>query len=314
MGGMEGVSLEWEGVLGWGLRRQGSWGGSEQTGELGGWEDMGRDVGGPLSHHLSPQPGCLCPSHPAGPLVYNETFARPLHQPYLTLCPRGTHLQHLQDHVPCGPASGDQGTCCRPEPSAARAGRRDTWGPTPARRPCATSPARTGASAPAPTAVSADPAGGGVTATWMWTNAARTVPLCSQRCLNTPGSFRCECEPGWAPGPVGTGCHPLPTAPGTASLPPPVRDPPAPERLTRQVLELQQQMEKLEERVERALGTLRRLLPPPLAELGPDEAAELWSRLRHLDRLDSLSDQLLLLEERLGPAPARTAETGSDTK
>ncbi|CAM4564575.1 unnamed protein product [Lepidochelys kempii] len=38
----------------------------------------------------------------------------------------------------------------------------------------------------------------------------------------------------------------------------------------------------------------------PLAELGPDEAAELWSRLRHLDRLDSLSDQLLLLEERLG--------------
>ncbi|CAM4327182.1 unnamed protein product, partial [Lepidochelys kempii] len=250
------------------------------------------------------------------PLVYNETFARPLHQPYLTLCPGGRICSTyrttyrvalrqvtrdvLQTRAICcqgwkkrhvGANTCEEAVCYKPCQNG---------GVCTSPRPLSVPTRLGGALLPCGQNPGVLPHCEGLSSPDV-DECRSPVPLCSQRCLNTPGSFRCECEPGWAPGPDGTGCHPLPTAPvPLPSPPPPVRDPPAPERLTRQVLELQQQMEKLEERVERALGTLRRLLPPPLAELGPDEAAELWSRLRHLDRLDSLSDQLLLLEERLG--------------
>lgn len=42
---------------------------------------------------------------------------------------------------------------------------------------------------------------------------------------------------------------------------------------------------------------MRAVLPMPPEELQPEQVAELWGRG---DRIDSLSDQVLLLEERLG--------------
>ncbi|XP_044839373.1 epidermal growth factor-like protein 8 isoform X2 [Mauremys mutica] len=211
------------------------------------------------------------------PLVYNETFARPLHQPYLTLCHGGRVCSTYRTtyRVAMRQVTRDvlqtSAICCQ------------GW-----------KKRHVGAN----------------TCEEDVDECRSPTPLCPQRCLNTPGSYQCQCDPGAGLGPDGTRCHPLPTA-HTAPLPtPPVRGPPAPERLSRQVQELQQQMEKLEERVDRALGTLRRLLPPPLAELGPAEVAELWSRLRYLDRLDSLSDQLLLLEERLGACSCQDGRNG----
>ncbi|CAM4655860.1 unnamed protein product, partial [Lepidochelys olivacea] len=242
------------------------------------------------------------------PLVYNETFARPLHQPYLTLCPGGRICSTYRTtyRVALRQVTRDvlqtRAICCQ-------GWKKRHVGANTCEEAVCYKPCQNGGVCTSPDRCQCRPGWGGRYCHVDVDECRSPVPLCSQRCLNTPGSFRCECEPGWAPGPDGTGCHPLPTAP-VPLPPPPVRDPPAPERLTRQVLELQQQMEKLEERVERALGTLRRLLPPPLAELGPDEAAELWSRLRHLDRLDSLSDQLLLLEERLGACSCQDGRNG----
>ncbi|XP_043353181.1 epidermal growth factor-like protein 8 isoform X2 [Dermochelys coriacea] len=261
---------------------------------------MRGDVGGPLSHHLSPQPGCLCPSHPTGPPGLQRDLRQAAAPALPDPVPRGTHLQHLQV---TRDVLQTRAICC-PGWKKRHVGA-NTCEEAVCHKPC-----QNGGVCASPDSCQCRPGWGGRYCHVDMDECRSPVPLCSQRCLNTPGSYRCQCEPGFAPGPDGTGCHPLPTA-HTAPLPTaPVRDPPAPERLTRQVLELQQQMEKLEERVERALGTLRRLLPPPLAELGPDEAAELWSRLRYLDRLDSLSDQLLLLEERLGACSCQGGRNG----
>lgn len=243
------------------------------------------------------------------PLVYNETFARPLHQPYLTLCHGGRICSTYRTtyRVAMRQVTRDvlqtSAICCQ-------GWKKRHVGANTCEEAMCHKPCQNGGVCASPNRCHCRPGWGGRYCHVDVDECRSPTPLCPQRCLNTPGSYQCQCDPGAVLGPNGTRCHPLPTA-HTAPLPtPPVRGPPAPERLSRQVQELQQQMEKLEERVERALGTLRRLLPPPLAELGPAEVAELWSRLRYLDRLDSLSDQLLLLEERLGACSCQDGRNG----
>ncbi|XP_042300187.1 epidermal growth factor-like protein 8, partial [Sceloporus undulatus] len=65
------------------------------------------------------------------------------------------------------------------------------------------------------------------------------------------------------------------------------------ETIPNEIQELQAKVEKLEERLERAIS----VLPSPLE---PTQLKELWSRLQYLDQVESLSDQLLFLEEKLG--------------
>ncbi|ELW61892.1 Epidermal growth factor-like protein 8 [Tupaia chinensis] len=98
------------------------------------------------------------------------------------------------------------------------------------------------------------------------------VPLCSHGCVNTAGSFTCGCPRGLALGPDGRACaegpRALPTSAGILSV---------------------------------AGAWVRAVLPVPPEELQPEQVAELWGRA---DRIDSLSDQVLLLEEKLGALPA----------
>lgn len=50
------------------------------------------------------------------------------------------------------------------------------------------------------------------------------------------------------------------------------------------------------------------MLPVPPEELQPEQVAELWDRG---DRIESLSDQVLLLEERLGACESSCPSAGT---
>ncbi|XP_035151210.2 epidermal growth factor-like protein 8 isoform X2 [Callithrix jacchus] len=108
--------------------------------------------------------------------------------------------------------------------------------------------------------------------------------ICAKPCLNGGVCIRpdrCECAPGWG----GKHCHV-------------VREAENDERsLKREIRELRERLERLEQWAGQAGAWVRAVLPVPPEELQPEQVAELWGRG---DRIESLSDQVLLLEERLG--------------
>lgn len=71
-----------------------------------------------------------------------------------------------------------------------------------------------------------------------------------------------------------------------------------------EVAELRGRLEKLEQWATQAGAWVRAVLPMPPEELRPEQVAELWGRG---DRIESLSDQVLLLEERLGACESPAA-------
>ncbi|XP_067608744.1 epidermal growth factor-like protein 8 isoform X4 [Pseudorca crassidens] len=126
------------------------------------------------------------------------------------------------------------------------------------------------------------------------------VTLCSHGCLNTAGSFTCGCPQGLVLGPDGRTCgEGAPEPPTSASiLSVAVREAGHDERaLRREIRELRGRLERLEQWASQAGAWVRAVLPMPPEELQPEQVAELWGRG---DRIESLSDQVLLLEERLG--------------
>ncbi|XP_067416320.1 epidermal growth factor-like protein 8 [Emydura macquarii macquarii] len=235
------------------------------------------------------------------PLVYNETFAEAQHQPYLTLCPGGRVCSTYRTTYRVAVRQASRAVL-RTNALCCQGWRKRHAGATTCEEAVCRKPCQNGGVCASPDRCRCPPGWGGRYCHVDVDECRAPAPPCPQHCINTPGSFRCLCEAGFTPGPDGTSCHP--------ATPAPVQDPPSQEPLSSRVQDLQQQMEKLEERVDRALGTLHRLLPPALAELGPAEAAELWGRLRYLDRLDSLGDQLLLLEERLGACSCQDGRNG----
>nr|XP_014991434.2 epidermal growth factor-like protein 8 isoform X3 [Macaca mulatta] len=108
--------------------------------------------------------------------------------------------------------------------------------------------------------------------------------ICAKPCQNGGVCVRpdqCECAPGWG----GKHCHV-------------VREAEKDERaLKREIRELRGRLERLEQWASQAGAWVRAVLPMPPEELQPEQVAELWGRG---DRIESLSDQVLLLEERLG--------------
>ncbi|KAE8585228.1 hypothetical protein XENTR_v10021251 [Xenopus tropicalis] len=229
------------------------------------------------------------------PVLYNETFIQPKYQPYLTTCqgyracskyrtvytvsvrqmkkellrvksvccpgwkkkePTSEDCEEALCHKPCQ----NGGTCVKPNMCRCPAG----WGG----RYCH---------------VDID-------------ECRRPSKPCPQLCINTRGSYRCECQPGFTLGEDGKSC----TENKAPSQLPAQQAEDASHRLSNEIQELRNLVETLEQRLDSTLSAVQRLFPVKLSEIHSDQVHEFWERIQSLDRMDSFSDQLMYMEEKMG--------------
>ncbi|XP_053138034.1 epidermal growth factor-like protein 7 isoform X2 [Hemicordylus capensis] len=120
---------------------------------------------------------------------------------------------------------------------------------------------------------------------------------CSHFCLNLAGSYRCACPPGSQLHADGKTCQapdpateaPLPTSPAGVAHP----------AASEEVKELRSRVVALEEKLQLALAPFLQLEAPGLEGIPTDPISLLAHSLQQLDRIDSLSEQISFLEERL---------------
>ncbi|XP_029326932.1 epidermal growth factor-like protein 8 [Mus caroli] len=233
------------------------------------------------------------------PLRYNESYSQPVYKPYLTLCAgrricstyrttyrvawREVKREVPQTHV----------VCCqgwkKPHPGALSCD-------AVCSKPCLNGGVCTG-----PDQCECAPGWGGKHCHVDVDECRAGLTLCSHGCLNTLGSFLCSCPHPLVLGLDGRTCAGgPPESPTSASiLSVAVREADSEEEraLRWEVAELRGRLERLEQWATQAGAWVRAVLPMPPEELRPEQVAELWGRG---DRIESLSDQVLLLEERLG--------------
>ncbi|NXH43427.1 EGFL7 protein, partial [Dicaeum eximium] len=130
---------------------------------------------------------------------------------------------------------------------------------------------------------------------------------CSQLCINTAGSFQCACRDGFSLAADGKGCQPLlgltpPAKPGTDTS---SQAGPSSE-MKEELQDLRSRVEALEQascstspcpKLQLVLAPFHNLMPPE--DVGADPVSRLSHSLQQLDRIDSLSEQISFLEERL---------------
>ncbi|KAM4634410.1 epidermal growth factor-like protein 7 [Polymixia lowei] len=145
---------------------------------------------------------------------------------------------------------------------------------------------------------------------------------CAQDCVNTAGSYRCACRGGFALAGDGHSCRSVPAPPPTAAPP----DSPASsartgqaavgghslnssdaggrfvlaENVTEEVQSLRDRVELLEKKLQLVLAPFNSLFPLSLDEGLSEKTTFLSHSFQQLDRIDSLSEQIGFLEERLG--------------
>ncbi|XP_004621387.2 epidermal growth factor-like protein 8 isoform X2 [Sorex araneus] len=233
------------------------------------------------------------------PLQYNESYSQPVYKPYLTLCGgrrvcstyrttyrvawREVRREVPQTHTVCcqgwkkrhpGALTCDQAVCAKP--------------------------CQNGGTCVRPEQCECAPGWGGRHCHVDVDECRPGISLCSHRCLNTAGSFTCGCPAGLALGPDGRTCTEGSAEPPTSAsiLSVAVREAEREDgALKREIRELQGRLERLEQWAGQAGAWVRAVLPMPPEEIEPEQVAELWGRG---DRIESLSEQVLLLEEKLG--------------
>ncbi|XP_018614719.1 epidermal growth factor-like protein 7 [Scleropages formosus] len=131
---------------------------------------------------------------------------------------------------------------------------------------------------------------------------------CSQTCRNTAGSYRCECKEGYALAEDGRSCEalPPPTLPARtktdnlrASASENGSGVKNVDNVTEEVQELKNRVELLEEKLHQALAPFNSLFPVSLDQSVAERSNFLSHSFQQLDRIDSLSEQIGFLEERL---------------
>ncbi|XP_075690738.1 epidermal growth factor-like protein 7 isoform X2 [Rhinoderma darwinii] len=123
---------------------------------------------------------------------------------------------------------------------------------------------------------------------------------CSQSCINTSGSFNCGCFEGFSLSNDGKSCHKVEK---TTSAPPTpsqssVNGTGGTEPMKKEMQELRNKIEDLEQKLQLVLAPFH-----SLSNTSPEENLSPITFLTHsfqqLDRIDSLSEQISFLEERL---------------
>ncbi|KAF3701842.1 Epidermal growth factor-like protein 7 [Channa argus] len=132
-------------------------------------------------------------------------------------------------------------------------------------------------------------------------------PPCDHECVNTAGSYRCACRNGFTLTRDGRSCQSLPAP----SPPPPSqttmgghantggRLSPV-ENVTEEVQSLRDRVDLLEKKLQLVLAPFSTLFPLSLDEGMSEKTTLLSHSFQQLDRIDSLSEQIGFLEERLG--------------
>ncbi|KAK7896084.1 hypothetical protein WMY93_021409 [Mugilogobius chulae] len=145
---------------------------------------------------------------------------------------------------------------------------------------------------------------------------------CAHKCINTAGSYRCDCRDGFRLMGDKRSCQSLPPLP----LPPsPTR--PAEgdhshtderlkqvENVTEEVQNLRNRVEILEKTLQMALSPYNSIFPVSAEEGSSEKTTLLSYSFQQLDRIDSLSEQIGFLEERLGTCSCQENQQTSPIK
>ncbi|XP_051492228.1 epidermal growth factor-like protein 7 isoform X1 [Apus apus] len=115
---------------------------------------------------------------------------------------------------------------------------------------------------------------------------------CAQLCINTAGSYRCACRDGFGLAANHKACQPLVPAPE-----PPFSQAVLPTEMKDEMKDLKSRVEALEQKLQLVLAPF--LMPSVPEDVGTDPISRLSHSLQQLDRIDSLSEQISFLEERL---------------
>ncbi|KAG8545932.1 hypothetical protein GDO81_020099 [Engystomops pustulosus] len=134
----------------------------------------------------------------------------------------------------------------------------------------------------------------------------RPSRYCHHLCVNTRGSFQCACNAGYTLGQDGKSCtkdkENLPQVSVLAQQPEEYSN-----KLSTEVHRICEVLvTSLEQKLDSALSALQRLIPMKLSEIRTEQVQEFWERIRGLDRVDFLSDQLMYMEEKIGECSCRS--------
>ncbi|XP_053329282.1 epidermal growth factor-like protein 8 [Spea bombifrons] len=237
------------------------------------------------------------------PVVYNETFIQPIYQPYLTMC-RGqracsTYRTVYSVSVRQVKREVTQVTsvCCpgwrKKEPTS------DTCEEAVCHKPC-----QNGGTCIKPNMCRCPAGWGGRYCHVDIDECRRPSHPCPQRCVNTRGSFSCECHSGFTLADDGKSCVKISPQPSV----PVQQAEDASQRISNEVQDLRSLVVSLEQRLDSTLSALQRLFPVKLSEIRSDQVQEFWERIGSLDRVDSISDQLMYMEEKMGECSCRSNE------
>uniref|UniRef100_A0A8C0SP98 Epidermal growth factor-like protein 7 n=2 Tax=Canis lupus familiaris TaxID=9615 RepID=A0A8C0SP98_CANLF len=119
---------------------------------------------------------------------------------------------------------------------------------------------------------------------------------CPQCCVNTAGSYWCQCREGHNPSTDGVLCLPERGTPRVAPNPTAGVDTAVEEEVQR----LRSRVDVLEQKLQLVLAPLHSMASRALEHGLPDPSSLLTHSFQQLDRIDSLSEQISFLEEQLG--------------